>query len=1147
MDDIDKIKEANRIEDVIEESGFKLQRRRGKYLRAAEHDSLVINTTNQTYSWNSQNEIQGDVIEWLMQRNGWDFRTAIEHLCKRAHLPEPAWRAEDTAARVVRRKRESVFALAQAAMQKWLFADEEALNYCYSRGWTGETIREAGLGFSGRRAAATYADIAGDLRLHEIDVDCAEAVAIMGYKGDVAAWGKKWGIEPQENWLQWNLIPGLMGQTRLVYAHYLNGRVETFSARNILGAEFNKEGKEIKSYNLASVLVGERRPYFNHAYKPRAEECVIVEGQADAVTLGQWGIAAVAMVGTAHQDHEKLIEELRKRYERLYLGLDADEAGIKALIGRNNDWPMAFLMGPAARVVRWPESVGPYGDIGKDANDWLRWGMAKEGLTEYRKAGESGKEKADDIDPLLKKAVDLTNKRAMGQGEMSIAELQRVLKIGYPRAANLMEELRKLGVINGGIVRSGSSTSSSKDGLAMAEDMDAPSMSGTATTDELVELTDEELRGLAEGRISEAIAAVDPVDEGLAVDEKQGTMPAATTEMEEGGAGGDLTPTTTAGLSTLKGKGKLIEKQARMAHELLNRSLTFAEEVATWAGAMRGAKKDAAYRTAFDLFAYMNPFELTMYRTKLSAIMGVGLREFDGVLKGTKKEQNGDKQLEVVETLGGFIHGWLVEFLYDPKSEKEWGRLAYRDPEGKIGSAEYLDIEGVRYVPRRITNFVRNGGILFPSDIGAMKSTRELVTIVEMFLQQNYLLENVYLGKIIAYYVLLTWVYDSFNALSYLRAMGEPGAGKSELMRRVGYICYRLMVASGANTTASLFRATEMYRGTVFIDEADLYDGGEPSNDMVKFLNQGAMRGNPIWRLEEMTTANGREYEVATFDVFCPKLIAMRRDFKDDAVGSRCLTLKLMPREPVELKSRGIRLYIDEEFREKARHIRNLLLRWRLQMWQPEIEVSEELMDLDISSRLNQVTMPLKALAADDPSLQEEIVKFLRQYNQEMVLTKSMTLGARVVEAMWKIYTDVDYREKYLIVGTEGSDELLMIGDVAKVANEIIDEMNELGTEQEEESEDTKKKRKRDSLTARGVGSIIRNELQLQVGERRGKGFPVYWDQIKMEALGKRYGVMTEDGLRLTDIKTPTLSSADRGTSSLKEEAKQEKLEFSDH
>ena len=249
----------------------------------------------------------------------------------------------------------------------------------------------------------------------------------------------------------------------------------------------------------------------------------------------------------------------------------------------------------------------------------------------------------------------------------------------------------------------------------------------------------------------------------------------------------------------------------------------------------------------------------------------------------------------------------------------------------------------------------------------------------------------------------------------------------------------------------------------------------------------------------------------------------------------------------MELKSRGIRLYIDEEFREKARHIRNLLLRWRLQMWQPEIEVSEELMDLDISSRLNQVTMPLKALAADDPSLQEEIVKFLRQYNQEMVLTKSMTLGARVVEAMWMIYTDVDYREKYLIVGTEGSDELLMIGDVAKVANEIIDEMNELGTEQEEEAEETKKKRKRDSLTARGVGSIIRNELQLQVGERRGKGFPVYWDQIKMEALGKRYGVMTEDGLRLTDIKTPTLSSADRGTSSLKEEAKQEKLEFSDH
>jgi hypothetical protein len=303
----------------------------------------------------------------------------------------------------------------------------------------------------------------------------------------------------------------------------------------------------------------------------------------------------------------------------------------------------------------------------------------------------------------------------------------------------------------------------------------------------------------------------------------------------------------------------------------------------------------------------------------------------------------------------------------------------------------------------------------------------------------------------------------------------------------------------------------------VFIDEADLHDGGDMSNDLVKFLNLGAMKGNPIWRLEEvMTEGGGKSYEVATFQTFCPKLIAMRKDFRDDAVGSRSLTIKLMPREPIELKSRGIRLYIDDEFRARALAIRNLLLRWRMEHWEPEIEVTEEHMDLNISSRLNQVTMPMKALAKDDPELKAEMETFLQAYNREMVLTRSMTIAARVVEALWKIWGDEETRKAYLQQADDGANWFVMIGDVAKVADKIMDEMN--ATDDEGEGEETKKKGKKDKLTARGVGSLIRNELQLYVGERRGKGFPVYWDDIKMQALAKRYGVSTEP------VKTETVN-----------------------
>jgi DNA primase len=1045
VDDIlSTIKEANRIEDVIEET-HPLEHRHGKYIRGlGENHALVVNILRQLYVWNgSGGNESGDVFTWVMNRHRLDFKGSWEWLARRAHLPEPRWSHEDQAKREANRKRETAFGLAQAKMAQWLWDDPEALAYARGRGWTDETIREAGLGFSGRNTAAALSDLRGDFSLNGIDPECPHAVAILGWRGDVKAWAKNWGveIEDQPNWREGGWVPGLVGKTRLIYTHYVNGRVTTFSGRNILGAEVTKEGKEIKSYNLPVVLSGERQVYFNQAYGARADECVVVEGQADAITLGQWGAPAVAMMGTSYQDQEKTLGELRKRHQRLYLGLDADEAGLKALRGRNDEWPMAFLLGPMARVVRWPE--------GKDANDWLK-AMGEDGLLDYQGSLQPLAVSQQGEDELVGRAVELVQK---DREINSIAKIQRALKIGYPRAVKVVEALKAMGVV-------------------------------TADPD-------------TQGRLIVSEAAADG--------ERRCDATSLRDETTEGGPGGeegrsDATPVQ----DREEYIRRLVELQTERAREALGAALTMAEECAQWAGQLKGGERDEGMKTAFKLISQMDRVERASYRKSLIERLGIGIREFADILKGAVKESE-EEPVFFVETLGGFIGGWLIEYVYDPGADK--ARLAFRDPDKKIGVAEFLDIDGKRYVPKPVNNFIKKGGVLFPSEIGTLKSTKELVTLVEMFINAHYLLENKYLSRIIAYYVLMSWVYDAFNALPYLRAMGEAGAGKSELMRRVGHLCYRLMMASGAGTAASFFRATEMYRGTVFIDEADLHDGGDMSNDLVKFLNLGAMAGNPIWRLEEVIGECGKTYEVMTFETFCPKLIAMRKDFKDDAVGSRCLTIRVQPREPIELKAKGIKLNIDDEFRERARAIRNLLLRWRFEKWEPQIECGEELMDLEVSSRLNQVTMPLKALAKDDPELQREIELFLRAYHREMTLTKSMTIAARVVEALWRIWNNSILHEKYVTPGAGG--ETVLIGDVALIANQIMDEMNALG-EDEEEDEGAKRKRKKDSLTARGVGSLVRNELQLQVGDRRGKGFPVFWDEMRLRALAKRYGVDPE-------------------------------------
>jgi DNA primase len=355
MDDIvERIKEANRVEDVIGET-FPLQKQHGKYLRCREHDSLVIDTTKQMYTWNSKSE-GGDVIEWVMKRNGWDFKSACEWLARRAKMPEPKWGHEDHEVRLAARAREDAFVVAAGVFQRWLLADAEALEYVKGRGWSEETIRECMLGFSGRGTAAEHQEMRGELSMHGIEAECPNGAAILGYRGDMRAWGAKWKVTVQENWIEWGSISGMMGKTRLVYVHMAGGRVRTLSGRNILGAEVNAEGREVKSFNVPAALAGERQVYFNQVYQARSEECLVVEGQADAITLGQWGIPAVAMCGTSWQDQARLLEELRKRHRALYIGMDADEAGEKALVGKDGDWPLGKLLGPMARVIRWGEA-----------------------------------------------------------------------------------------------------------------------------------------------------------------------------------------------------------------------------------------------------------------------------------------------------------------------------------------------------------------------------------------------------------------------------------------------------------------------------------------------------------------------------------------------------------------------------------------------------------------------------------------------------------------------------------------------------------------------------------------------------------------------------------------------------------------------
>ena len=383
MDDfVAELKRKVRIEDVIGET-VSLERSKGRGFtrgsqRGVGEHALVIDLDGQRYAWNGNSDHGGgrynDVITWVMIRDRVDFKRAVETLARKVNMELPKWNEEQQARFAVVRKQEDILEVAQRIFAEWLWKDERALAYAHGRGWSDETIKKSGLGFTGWGTPAEY-ELMKNAIATAGDLHSAAAVAILGLRGGVVSWCEKKGITPKAGWADKDFIPSMMGWKEkfgLIYPCIYFGRTSYLYRRHLQLGDGGKlvGSDEPKSYNLPEVLVGKRQLFFNHVYSPRAERVIFVEGPGDAVTLGQWGVDAVSIAGTAWGDHEAELRQLKDAkvgdapaHEALYIALDADRAGQDAMRGKNGEFPLVSIFGAMCRLIQWPA---------KDANDWLQ-------------------------------------------------------------------------------------------------------------------------------------------------------------------------------------------------------------------------------------------------------------------------------------------------------------------------------------------------------------------------------------------------------------------------------------------------------------------------------------------------------------------------------------------------------------------------------------------------------------------------------------------------------------------------------------------------------------------------------------------------------------------------------------------------------
>lgn len=439
-------------------------------------------------------------------------------------------------------------------------------------------------------------------------------------------------------------------------------------------------------------------------------------------------------------------------------------------------------------------------------------------------------------------------------------------------------------------------------------------------------------------------------------------------------------------------------------------------------------------------------------------------RELNEPAKDAEKERR-------VPTVSALLaDGTLVEMVLDPETKRSSFVLA-KNGEWHLSDSVAIS-PSLRLVPYSArNNLLVHEVVLLPSQPAEYGSDTELLSDIESFIHR-YVDVTPLFEKIASYYVLLTWVYDGFNELPYLRLRGEPGSGKTRFLLTVGSLCYKPIFASGASTVSPLFRIIDSFRGTLVIDEGDFRVSDEQA-EIVKILNNGNAKGFPVLRSE--ATANRGEFNPRAYEVYGPKLIATRGFFKDRALESRCLTEETGQRE----LRKDLPISLPESFKDEALSLRNKLLLYRFRNFRTKNPVAEQ-GDSTIEPRLNQIFLPLLSVVSD-PKDREELRALARRYHSEMISERGMDTEAQILE---------------VIRDLRASERALSVKDITSWLAD-------------RHGDDYERK-----ISSKWIGGVIRRKLQLRP-TRTAEGYVIPPEEIpKIDRLYERYGIAAghEDG-----------------------------------
>jgi len=303
----------------------------------------------------------------------------------------------------------------------------------------------------------------------------------------------------------------------------------------------------------------------------------------------------------------------------------------------------------------------------------------------------------------------------------------------------------------------------------------------------------------------------------------------------------------------------------------------------------------------------------------------------------------------------------------------DWKLLPYDDD---VLGLDALYAHEAPYIPHPPFRWHQDDVISYVKDRTKGRTTQdiyeELVEIWQMYAEFP---EPIYY-KLMALYVMQTYMYTNWNATGYVHFNGTPGSGKSRCLQVIEATGYNGRAAMNISPSA-MFRTINGNPGVLCIDEAEAFKS-EKDAEVYKLLLGGYdSHGQAI-----INDKVGDTYRPTAYITYCPKAVASIA-LLDSTLASRTLIIPMLPavKMPDELPEDG-----------DWRYLRNDLHVWALQN---AVKIKQLSSAWDTRARheharrlINrawQIARPYLVLAASfDKELVEEMITFFNEYYLEM-------------------------------------------------------------------------------------------------------------------------------------------------------------------